>query len=126
MKINCIDKDILGLLQSGFYKIPRFQRPYSWDKDNIEDFWNDSIVESPKDYFIGSFVVFKSSNNVYGIVDGQQRLTTITIILCCIRDIFLEEGHKQLAEGVNSIIEKTDLRNEKQYVLQPESSYPYL
>lgn len=125
MKINCIDKDILGLLQSGFYKIPRFQRPYSWDKDNIEDFWNDTIVESPKDYFIGSFVVFKTSNNVYGIVDGQQRLTTITIILCCIRDIFLEEGHKKLAEGVNNMIEKTDLRNERQFVLQTESSYPY-
>lgn len=125
MKINCIDKDILGLLQSGFYKIPRFQRPYSWDKDNIEDFWNDTVVESPKDYFIGSFVVFKTSNNAYGIVDGQQRLTTITIILCCIRDILLEEGHRQLAEGVNNMIEKTDLRNERQYVLQTESSYPY-
>lgn len=125
MKINCIDKDILGLLQSGFYKIPRFQRPYSWDKDNIEDFWNDTVVESPKDYFIGSFVVFKTSNNAYGIVDGQQRLTTITIILCCVRDILLEEGHRQLAEGVNNMIEKTDLRNERQYVLQTESSYPY-
>jgi uncharacterized protein with ParB-like and HNH nuclease domain len=125
MKINCIDKEILGLLQSGFYKIPRFQRPYSWDKDNIEEFWNDSVVESSKDYFIGSFVVFKTTNNIYGIVDGQQRLTTVTVILCCIRDTFLEEGHKHLAEGVNNLIEKTDLRNEKQFILQTESSYPY-
>jgi len=125
MKIQCIDKEILQLLQSGFYKIPRFQRPYSWDKDNVDEFWNDSIIDSPKDYFIGSFVVFKIINNLYGIVDGQQRLTTITVILCCLRNLFRAEGFEQLSVGVNNLIEKTDLRNDKQFILQTETSYPY-
>src|SRR5260370_1392949 len=46
MKIRSIDRDINDILKSGFYRIPRFQRPYSWDRENIEDFWNDIVVNS--------------------------------------------------------------------------------
>ena len=53
MKIRSIDKDIKDILESGFYRIPRFQRPYSWDRENIEDFWNDVIINADADYFIG-------------------------------------------------------------------------
>jgi len=42
------------VLESGFYRIPRFQRPYSWDRENIEDFWKDVVINSDADYFIGS------------------------------------------------------------------------
>ena len=41
MKIRSINKDVKDVLESGFYRIPRFQRPYSWDPENLEDFWND-------------------------------------------------------------------------------------
>ena len=44
MKISSIDKDIRGVLTSGFYMVPRFQRPYSWDKENVYDFWTDIIL----------------------------------------------------------------------------------
>jgi uncharacterized protein with ParB-like and HNH nuclease domain len=53
MKINCLDKQVGQLLGEAYYKIPRFQRPYSWDHANIEEFWNDAVVESESDYFIG-------------------------------------------------------------------------
>ncbi|MBN2572035.1 MAG: DUF262 domain-containing protein [Ignavibacteriales bacterium] len=125
MKIQCIDKEIQQLLQGGFYKIPRFQRPYSWDKDNIDEFWNDAVTDSSEDYFIGSFVVFKNGDNNYGIVDGQQRLTTITMLLCAVRNQFQIEGFEHLAIGVNNLIEKPDINNSKNYILQTESSYPY-
>ncbi|HXA02796.1 MAG TPA: DUF262 domain-containing HNH endonuclease family protein [Cytophagaceae bacterium] len=125
MKITCIDKEIRKVFETGYYHIPRFQRPYSWEKDQITEFWNDTIKESETDYFIGSIVVYKKSDELFGIVDGQQRLTTITMILCSIRDFYLSEGFENPAKGVHSLIEKIDLDNENKYVLQTETSYPY-
>jgi uncharacterized protein with ParB-like and HNH nuclease domain len=45
MNIKPFESTIKPVFESGFYKIPRFQRPYSWDKGNIEDFWED-VVQS--------------------------------------------------------------------------------
>lgn len=126
MKIACIDKEVRAILESGYYKIPRFQRPYSWDRENIEEFWNDAIRNSESDYFIGSIVVFKLKDGTYGVVDGQQRLTTITMILCALRNIFRLEGFSNHAQGINNLIERPDIDYKLQYVLQTETSYPYL
>lgn len=125
MKINCIDKEIQKILETGYYVIPRFQRPYSWDKDNIDEFWNDSILENENDYFIGSIVVYKTDGSKFGIVDGQQRLTTITMILCALRDAYSEQKFNDNALGVHNLIERIDLYNKKQFILQTETSYPY-
>jgi uncharacterized protein with ParB-like and HNH nuclease domain len=125
MKISSIDKDVVQLLNSSFYLIPRFQRPYSWDKDNVSDFWNDSIGNRDDDYFIGSFVVYKINENTFGIVDGQQRITTITILLCGLREAFRASGFEDLAEGIHQLIERKDISNSSKYVLQTETSIPY-
>ena len=125
MKITSIDKEIKKVFETGYYHIPRFQRPYSWEKDHVAEFWNDAVLESETDYFIGSIVVFKKENELFGIVDGQQRLTTITLILCALRDFYLSNNFENLAKGVHSLIEKIDLNNKKHYILQTESSYPY-
>lgn len=124
MKISCLDKEIGKLLGEAFYKIPRFQRPYSWDHSNLEEFWADTIVDNDSDYFIGNFV-FYQDNDVLGVVDGQQRLTTITLMLCALRDVMQEEGLRDLAKGVHFLIERPNIKNEKYYVLQPETSYPF-
>ena len=125
MIISSIDKDISEILSSGFYKIPRFQRPYSWSRENIEDFWNDVVVDSIGDYFIGSMVVYQIEKGVFGVVDGQQRLTTITIMLGAIRDAFEGIGESKLANGAHGLIEKNDVNDEKQFILITESSYPF-
>ncbi len=125
MKVNCIDKEIREVLESGYYCIPRFQRPFSWERENIEDFWNDTIVNSDSDYFIGSIVTYKGKPNTRNIVDGQQRLTTITMILCGIRNFFKEKRFEDLAKGVHKLVERPDISNNQQYVLQTETSYPF-
>ncbi len=79
MKIESTDLSVENLLKGSFFVIPRFQRPYSWEEDNIEDFWNDIAGTNVPDYFIGSMVVCKLKKNALGVVDGQQRLTTIMI-----------------------------------------------
>ncbi len=126
MKITCIDKEIKQILETGYYQIPRFQRPYSWEKDNINEFLHDAIIESETDYFIGSFVVYKSTPGNFGIVDGQQRLTTITMILCALRDFYINENFDDDAKGIHNLIERSDIKNQKQFILQTETSYPYL
>ncbi len=68
MKITCLDKQVAQFLKESFYRIPRFQRPYSWDRANVEDFWNDAVVENDAEYFIGSFVVY-DDKTAMGVVD---------------------------------------------------------
>jgi len=125
MKITCIDKDIKAVLDSGYYVIPRFQRPYLWDRENIEEFWSDTIVDTEGDYFIGSIVVYKAREGKLGLVDGQQRLTTVTMILCALRNAFANHGFDDLARGIHRLIERPDIANKNQFVLQSETSYPY-
>ena len=125
MKITSLDKEIKKVFETGYYQIPRFQRPYSWEKDNVTEFWNDTIIDNETDYFIGSIVVYTKTDEIFGIVDGQQRLTTITMILCALRDYYKREKFLSQAVGVHALIEKIDLDNEKSFVLQTETSYPY-
>jgi hypothetical protein len=126
MKIRSVDRTMNDILKSGFYKIPRFQRPYSWERENVEDFWTDVFVNSGSDYFIGSMVVFQPEHSdTASVVDGQQRLTTITMILAAIRNAFSEEGFVDSASGIQALIERPDIDNRSQYSLQTETSYPY-
>lgn len=126
MKIESYDRNVDQLLRMGYFKIPRFQRPYSWERTETEDFWNDTIADAEFEYFIGSIVVFKYSEDVYGIVDGQQRLTTLTMLLSSIRDTLQSEDYANLAKGLHQLIERPDIDNKNQFVLQSESSYPFL
>jgi uncharacterized protein with ParB-like and HNH nuclease domain len=126
--IKPVDQSVKLLLESSFYRVPRFQRPYSWDRDNVSDFWTDAVASEDKDYFIGSFVVFKNApaDDTLLVVDGQQRLTTITLLLAAVRNAFDQNGDEELALGVQQLIERKDINNHKQFVLQTESSYPFL
>ncbi|AGF53578.1 slr7024 (plasmid) [Synechocystis sp. PCC 6803] len=74
------------------FKIPEYQRPYAWTNDQAEEFWNDLInaldqkEEEEPEYFLGSMVLVKSENKPEAeVVDGQQRLTTLTILFAVIR-----------------------------------------
>ncbi len=125
MKIESTDQDLRTMLSSAYYKIPRFQRPYSWDRENIQDFWEDVIQDNPQDYFIGSMVVYKDGKQRYGVVDGQQRLTTITILLSVLRDTLATVGLKDSAEGVHGLIERRNIDNKPEFIISTESSYPF-
>lgn len=126
MKIEANDKEIQDIFSLGYFKIPRFQRPYSWEVDEVESFWNDVVKENPENYFIGSMVVYQSKKPYFGIVDGQQRLTTITLILSALRNAFLKIGENNLAKGIHKYIEKANIDNEDEFVLKAETSFPYL
>jgi uncharacterized protein with ParB-like and HNH nuclease domain len=124
MDVNANDRTLESILTGGFYRVPGFQRPYSWDPTNIEEFWDD-VREASGDYFIGSMVIFVDGG-VSGLIDGQQRLTTITMMLAAIRNQLSELDSKVGAAGVQTLIERKDSRGKRRFVLQAESSYPYL
>lgn len=114
------------MLAGRFFSIPRFQRPYSWDDDNIQDLWDDVMSAKGEDYFIGSMVVYREGKQEFSVVDGQQRLTTITLLLCAIRDAFARLDERDLAEGVHQLVERKDRSNKNEFVLRTETSFPYL
>lgn len=125
MKIECHDHTVNEILQSSYYEIPRFQRPYSWEKEHLEDFWKDVFKSDQKDYFIGSIVTYKNGD-ARAVVDGQQRLTTLTILLAVLRNAFDSIGSTNQANGIQRLIERYDLENKARYVLATETSFPYL
>lgn len=76
------------------FTIPPYQRPYAWEETQVEELLNDlTEAMQPKEqadgfYFLGSIVLVKSHGSPEAkVVDGQQRLTTLTILLCVLRDL---------------------------------------
>ncbi|GAA7869282.1 DUF262 and DUF1524 domain-containing protein [Helicobacter pylori] len=75
--------------------IPIYQRLYSWEKEQCKQLWDDIVKTGGNDqmngHFIGSIVfvqddIYTTSHNEFLIIDGQQRLTTITLLLTALRD----------------------------------------
>jgi hypothetical protein len=67
------------------YRIPRFQRDYSWSNDEWEDLWMDILTTLEGDgepaHYMGYLVLQSADDRTFDVIDGQQRLTTISIIV---------------------------------------------
>ena len=75
-----------------FFEIPLYQRPYAWTEEQVDELLDDLTDAmtrgSDAPYFLGSVVLIKDDGqSVSQVVDGQQRLTTLTMLLCVLRDI---------------------------------------
>ena len=107
------DKRVLQKIFSEdfWFVIPEYQRPYVWQKDNIEELIEDLYYafenKEDNDYFLGSLVLKSTNNpnfNEYEVLDGQQRLTTVTILAKAIFDS-LPETNKKPDSGVRNGIQ---------------------
>lgn len=71
--------------EANTYMIPVYQRNYAWEEDEItaliKDVYDSSVKNQKDPYYIGTLVTYKRGDNEYEVIDGQQRLTTIYIIL---------------------------------------------
>ena len=80
------------------YEIPPYQRPYSWEKENVQKLLDDiyeAYEANDEEYFIGSLITIQQEKDRrYDVVDGQQRLTTLNLILARFRDHTTNDGIK--------------------------------
>ncbi|MFB5281816.1 DUF262 domain-containing protein [Peribacillus sp. Hz7] len=98
------------------YRIPLYQRPYNWGKDQWNDLWEDLIrLEGEETHFLGSVITISQERNkgfgYFEVVDGQQRITTILILLTVIRDL-AEEIDKDRAAYINNYFLKSSTIDE--------------
>lgn len=112
MKLEAEIKNLKKILvdDENFYQIPDYQRPYSWDKENISDLIDDLLTafqrNNDEHYFCGSLVlVDNESDNRYDIIDGQQRITTFTIIACVFRELFGTSLGKKTSKYISNSIQ---------------------
>lgn len=139
MQINPEVKNIRQLLNSKKqFLIPRFQREYSWEKKNYEEFINDIIVGlkvdangmlSSEKYFLGTMLFIGSytdgTTKEIQVVDGQQRLTTITILFSVISEKFKLAGQENLSKIMFDYIMTIDDNGESVRILKTNTSYPF-
>ncbi|ERH66771.1 hypothetical protein N172_00095 [Pantoea dispersa EGD-AAK13] len=117
------------------YVVPRFQRPYSWVKDQVrelvDDILNNIEVEDGRyinqEYFIGSMVLIGDDKDLsMQIVDGQQRLTTLTILLSALCQKFIDVGHEPLADSIyKNYISGVDDNAQPYFKLENENPKPF-
>lgn len=127
MKVTPVSKTLADVLRGNFLRVPRFQRPYDWDRDNLTEFWNDLKDRSEPDYFMGSLVVFGDAKerNLLSLVDGQQRITTITIMLAIIRNQLEALQETGPAKAIHDLIESRDLDDKSRFVLEHDPADRY-
>lgn len=103
--------DISKIFSNDFvFSIPRYQRPYAWTTEHAGELLEDLLsflgegdipVSEVNPYFLGSIVLIKGSNLPRAeVVDGQQRLTTLTILLAAIRSLVPHDA----AEGLTAYL----------------------
>ena len=114
--------DLFGAKKTKFL-IPDYQRPYAWGEDECETLWEDlfnfsfpdknpnNFDNENNDYFLGPIVTFKNESGQMEIIDGQQRLTTIMLLLRAFYDRFekpQDEDAITTRKNIEKCIWKTD------------------
>lgn len=94
--------NIKQIFENNMFKIPVYQRPYSWESSQVcillDDLFNTYVQNKEEGYFIGSIYLHDTKKRLHGIVskydiiDGQQRLATITLLLLSIYSLLHEKG----------------------------------
>jgi uncharacterized protein with ParB-like and HNH nuclease domain len=117
LQIDAHKRSLGEVLQQGQHIIPRYQRRYAWELQNIRDFWND-ITNATDPHFLGSMVTSGVAAAPREVIDGQQRLTTTVVALSALRDLYDELGSDQRVSGINEYLQYTDRDGHQNYRLR--------
>lgn len=109
--IHATEKALYRVFSNDFaFSIPAYQRPYAWTKDQASELLTDLLsflgdgseaVTDANPYFLGSIVLIKSEDaSKADVVDGQQRLTTLTIILAVLRSLSSEKNASKITKYI--------------------------
>jgi len=96
------------------YKVPIYQRDYSWRKnEEVEDLWNDILeLEIEKSHYMGYLVLLPENkvNESYLIIDGQQRLITLSILTLAVTRLLKEWAEEGIEKELNEERRKEEIR----------------
>ncbi len=104
--ISAAEHSVYEVLGDRFlHEVPPYQRPYAWTDDEAKQLLADLLEamddESDEPYFLGSLVLIKPPGQVVGqVVDGQQRLTTLTILGAVLRDLAIDEKERTALDSI--------------------------
>jgi len=123
-KLNVDQKTVESLFsdKKSDFLIPDYQRPYAWNEDNCQTLWDDIFsfsfpnsnseeFDENEEYFLGSIVTFKNERGQLEVIDGQQRLTTLLLLLRAFYDKFanMQDNKSKLTrDKIEKCIWKTD------------------
>jgi len=102
--LNADDVDVSELFEgSSQFTVPDYQREYSWGDEQLGELWDDimALTRSRENHYLGSIIIIKKTGDEIKqqeLVDGQQRLTTISLFLAVIRDYLESEGDHDFDE----------------------------
>ncbi|TYT74690.1 DUF262 domain-containing protein [Desulfobotulus mexicanus] len=128
MNFNTTNATFRQLLGNGLsYRVPPFQRDYSWGDDEWDDLWQDILGLFENDgepaHYMGYLVLQSSDNKRFDIIDGQQRLTTLSImILTCLGH--MQDLIRSNLDAENNARRKEQLQNSYIGYLDPVSLVP--
>ena len=139
MGMTAVTRGVKAILSANRkYIIPRFQREYSWGENELSTLWEDIFTNidvcnssdkiKAKEYFIGSLVLIGDDTNgeEFEIVDGQQRLTTIMILLSVLGEYFQKNGEKGRCNSIYKYIEGSDDEDQRFFKLINENTGDFL
>ena len=105
MAISATEKPLGKVFTSDYqFTIPSFQRAYTWQAENIEQLVNDlqgACADLNTPYFLGSLILVKDGPTQYQVIDGQQRLISLSIIVSVLREL---EDDPDLIDSLNDLI----------------------
>jgi uncharacterized protein with ParB-like and HNH nuclease domain len=123
-KLNVDQKTIMLLFsdKKSDFLIPDYQRPYAWEEGQCQTLWDDIFsfafpdnnyenFNKDEEYFLGSIVTFENENNKKEVIDGQQRLTTLMLLLRAFYSKFgnmKDNNSKNTRERIAQCLWKTD------------------
>jgi uncharacterized protein with ParB-like and HNH nuclease domain len=124
------DINVTNVFQS-FYVVPDYQREYVWEGEQVEQLlsdiqaeWNNGQGNTSPEYFIGSIVVCPHKGDALELIDGQQRMTTLFLTLCAIRDRCKQLGQTPpSAIGGQIAASYTDVAGEDRFCYRLELQY---
>lgn len=126
MSFEAKDYPVSDILNKAVFDIPRNQRRYVWEKNHWNDLFEDLIfsIAQKKPHFVGSIVLEGGSKKdgltYYTIIDGQQRLTTITLLLLAIMKHFHENSMMDDFFGTVSYVQAKNNRNQDLVILNSD------
>ena len=126
MSFEAKEHSMGSILNKVIFEIPRNQRRYVWNRDNWHDLYEDIIfsISEEKPHFMGSIVLEETSKKhdltYYTIIDGQQRISTVTFAIIAIMKLFHERSMDDAFEGTISYLQSKNNRNQKLNILNSD------